>query len=200
MNLFWLALAAREAALAHVDKHVVKMILETTQLLYTAQHANHADAAWREAAPIVASTQTRGYRLTHLNHPCSIWVRQSMFHYNRTVELGLALCEEYTHRYLKKHACEEHLVWLRANPPPFPNAKLDVAPPLAMPDEYKTVIPTQPFGEHTWTDVVNSYRAYYIGAKHAFAKWTKREQPEWWGVKRKRSAAAPPKKKRKKVT
>jgi hypothetical protein len=42
-------------------------------------------------------------------------------------------------------------------------------PPMAMPDEYKVGY-----------SVVQSYRNYYIGAKADFAKWTKREIPEWF--------------------
>jgi hypothetical protein len=39
MNIFVLSRCPRAAARLHCDKHVVKMILETAQLLYTARGA-----------------------------------------------------------------------------------------------------------------------------------------------------------------
>lgn len=47
------------------------------------------------------------YRLTHKNHPCSIWTRKSKANYMWLAELGLELCTEYTHRYDKIHKTEQ---------------------------------------------------------------------------------------------
>ena len=62
MNIFMLHQEPQIAAQYHCDKHVVKMILESAQLLCTA--LNEA------GVPMP-------YRVTHKNHPCSIWVRES---------------------------------------------------------------------------------------------------------------------------
>lgn len=73
MNVFALDLSPKTAARYHCDAHVVKMILETTQMLSTAH--------WMRG--------TRGpYRPTHANHPCSVWVRESTANYKWLHELG----------------------------------------------------------------------------------------------------------------
>lgn len=60
MNIFYLDKDPKLCAQYHCDKHVVKMILESAQLLCTAVN----EAAGKEVAP---------YKSTHVNHPCSIW-------------------------------------------------------------------------------------------------------------------------------
>lgn len=73
------------AARYHCDKHVVKMIVETCQLLCTAHHLHGS-----EQPP---------YRKTHVNHPCAIWARESRANYDWLIQLGFALSDEYTLRY-----------------------------------------------------------------------------------------------------
>ena len=43
--------------------------------------------------------------------------------------------------------------------------------PQCMPEEYKVT-----------NDPITAYRSYYIGEKNGFAKWTKREVPEWFQI------------------
>jgi hypothetical protein len=106
MNIFFLDFCARLAAIHHCDKHVVKMILETAQLLYCAHWV------------IDPSRLPSGaYKKTHPNHPCAIWVRESGANYRWLCELGLALCDEFTFRYGGVHKTRKHLEWLAANPP-----------------------------------------------------------------------------------
>jgi hypothetical protein len=155
MNIFFLSLNPRTAAEHHCDKHVVKMILESAQLLYCAQH--------------MVSPQTippGAYKKTHPNHPCGIWVRESMENYMWLCELGLALCAEYTFRYGRIHKTQAHLEWLNANPPPLPRLGITVIR-QAMPIEYKR------------PDPVDAYRAYYLGAKQRMLNYTKRSPPEF---------------------
>lgn len=153
MNIFILDWDVRKCAHYHCDKHVVKMILETAQLLCTAHHS-------------VGSTSEPPYRIVHKNHPCSIWTRKSLSNYLYLAELGLALCEEYTFRYDKKHKSEEVIEWSIINKPNIEDIGF-TTPALAMPDIYKV------------DDVVQSYRNYYIGEKHQIFKWKKRNAPEW---------------------
>ena len=49
---------------------------------------------------------TTPYKLTHKNHPCSVWARTSLDNFKWLGELGLELCKEYTYRYDKVHKCE----------------------------------------------------------------------------------------------
>jgi hypothetical protein len=150
MNIFFLSFNPRIAAEHHCDKHVVKMILETAQLLYSAH-------------PVVPAN---GYKKTHVNHPCAIWTRESLDNYLWLCDLGLALCAEYTFRYGKIHKTQLHLEWLSANPPVLP--KIGVTEiRLAMPDEFKRPNP------------VEAYRAYYIGAKARLLRYSKRSPPDF---------------------
>ena len=156
MNIFVLSLNAREAAKMHLDKHVVKMILEYAQLLSTAHRILDEDV------------DERMYKLTHKNHPCTIWTRQSSSNYLFLYNLFCFLCEEYTYRYGKIHLTEKKLKdVLKKLPENIPEGTITTWA-QAMPDEYKD------------KSVVQAYRNYYIGAKKDFAKWTKAPMPYWF--------------------
>jgi hypothetical protein len=150
MNIFFLSFNPRIAAEHHCDKHVVKMILETAQLLYS-------------AFPIVPAN---GYKKTHVNHPCAIWTRESLDNYMWLCALGLALCDEYTFRYNKVHKTQSHLHWLVVNPPELPAIGITEIR-QAMPIEYKRPNP------------IEAYRAYYIGAKTRLLTYSKRSAPDF---------------------
>lgn len=157
MNIFVLDLDPKLAAQQQIDKHVVKMVLETTQMLSTAH--------W-----LLGSTGP--YRATHAKHPCTIWTAQSLENYSWLAQHGIALAEEYTARYGKTHACESHLRRLAANPPSsFPMTGLQPFAIAMNKEQYGScVVPG---------DAVTSYRNYYRAAKAGFASW-KRNQPSWW--------------------
>jgi hypothetical protein len=140
-------------AIMHADKHVVKMILETCQMLCTAHH-------------ITNSEYVPPYKPTHKNHPCSIWVRSSRKNYRWLVKLGLELCKEYTYRYGKIHKCQAYIKDMRKNIPPIPSIGF-TQPAQAMPDMYRG------------KDVVESYRAYYFFEKQELHSWKKRNVPDW---------------------
>jgi hypothetical protein len=140
----------------HCNKHVVKMIVETAQLLSTAHHVldGHGDGL---------------YKMTHKNHPSAIWCRQTDSNYVWLWCLLVSLCKEYTHRYGKIHKCQYDGLVGRLLSLPTNIKRGDFTPPTpAMPDEYKTA------------DVIQSYRNYYNGSKASFAKWTDRPTPEWF--------------------
>ena len=88
MNIFMLDQDPVKAAKYHADKHVIKMILESAQLLCTAINNHHGK-------------QVMPYKTTHLNHPCSLWVRESRDNALWLVDLTQALNQEYKHRYLR---------------------------------------------------------------------------------------------------
>lgn len=161
MNIFYLSNEPSECAKQHCDKHVVKMILETAQLLSNAHHMLDGDQVIK---PI--------YKLTHKNHPSAIWTRASETHYKWLWALLAELCKEYTHRYGKVHKVERDglIQVLKIAPKNIPSTSWVSDPPPAMPDEYKV------------RDVVQSYRNYYVGAKKSFARWTNREVPQWFNA------------------
>jgi len=139
----------------HSDRHVIKMILESAQLLCGVHHV------------IEENTDEVPYRLSHKNHPCSIWARENISNYLWLCELGLELCKEYSYRYGKRHKSQDVIEWCLTNPPSLPEEDF-TEPPKAMPEEYKV------------DDVVQSYRNYYLGDKKYFSKWKKREVPYWF--------------------
>jgi hypothetical protein len=104
------------------------------------------------------------YKKTHPNHPCSIWIRESVENYRWLSDLGLALCNEYTYRYEKRHKTQDHLEWLSTNIPPLPKIERTKFR-MAMPDEFKC------------EDPVLAYHSYYIGAKERMLKFSKRPTP-----------------------
>jgi hypothetical protein len=155
MNIFILDYNTKKCAQYHCDKHVVKMILETAQLLCGVHHMTP------QVTPQVP------YKLSHKNHPCAIWARESLSNYLYLCDLGLELCKEYTYRYGKRHKSQQVIEWCMINKPQIPDIDF-TTPPKAMPDEYKVI------------DVVESYRNYYMGAKKNFAVWKNRNIPEWF--------------------
>lgn len=95
MNIFVVDKDPVAAAIALMDKHVVKMSLETAQILSTIN-----------GGP---------YTPTHENHPCVKWARAAAGNYAWLVKHGLALCDEYTFRFGKVHKCRE-VIWLLEEP------------------------------------------------------------------------------------
>jgi hypothetical protein len=158
MNIFVLDNDPYQAAQYHCDKHVVKMILETAQLLCTAHRELDGDD----------NVDPDLYRKTHKNHPSAKWVRESNNNYNWTWCLLDGLCKEYTLRYGKTHLTETKLLNKLQQLPHNIHIGYKTTQPQCMPDEYK--------GDNT----VDAYRKYYIGAKSNFAKWKNTPRPEWW--------------------
>lgn len=148
MNIFVLDNQPTQAAIYQCDKHVVKMILETAQML---------------------STIAGGpYKPTHAHHPCTLWAGATHDNFIWLKVHGLALCNEYTHRYGKRHKC--HDVILNIYTPDHLLDKIGLTPfAQAMPEEFKS------------DDAVEAYRKYYHTKQH-FCKWTNRNPPDWWNA------------------
>ena len=168
MNLFLLSLNVCECSRWHCDKHVVKMILEIVQMLYTSWHVNNPHDPRLMHAPLCISSGKNGYKKSHMNHPMAKWMRHSRGNYRFAVRLASALCLEFKFRYGKYHACTEHVLWLSSNLPHFEKIEMTTVP-QCMPDEYKVE-----------GDSVQAYRNYYMGAKRSFATWKHRGPPPWW--------------------
>ena len=161
MNIFILDKDIDKCAEAHVDRHVIKMILESAQMLCTAHHACPTDATRPE----------KFYKQAHLNHPSTIWVRTTVANYEWMIIHALALCEEYTHRYGKIHSTNALLNDVLSNAPKNIKQEGWREPPPAMQHYPQCIVQG---------DSIQSYKNYYNEAKAYFAKWSKREQPEWF--------------------
>lgn len=153
MNIFVLDNDPATAAQAQCDRHVVKMVLESAQLM---------------SGCYVEPPSFSIYKKTHLNHPCAVWARSSAENFAWLGQHALALAAEYTYRYGKKHASEDLLRKMVESPPDLRSAGLTPFA-QAMPDEYRS------------PNTVEAYRRYYVGGKRAIASWKKtRSAPEWW--------------------
>jgi len=154
MNIFVLDYNPKICAKYHCDRHVVKMILESAQILSTVINSK------------LKMEVTDLYKSTHVNHPVVKWVKKSKQNFDWLLELSLYLCDEYNDRYEKTHKSLKVLERCALFSKIFRDKGLTPFA-LCMPDEYKT------------NDVVESYRNYYIAEKR-FAKWKKGNIPEWW--------------------
>ena len=150
MNIFVLDKNPHVAAMYACDRHVVKMILESAQMLCSVQPEG-----------------TAPYKRAFYNHPCTKWVRASSANYDWLIEHARALCAEYSRRYDKVHKSEEVIDWCDANRPELPDVGLTPFA-QAMPEDYKN------------EDAVEAYRTYYRNDKRRFATWKDVDPPTWF--------------------
>jgi len=161
MNIFYFSEDPVVSAKAQPDKMLVKMPLETAQMLCTAHRILDGDDYADEVGL---------YKKAYMNHPCTIWARECSGNYWWLYKHFLALGNEYSYRYKRTHASVKKLAdALYVMPKNITRGFMtDVA--QAMPDEYKN------------EDSILAYRNYVINEKH-YAKWEKgRNKPSWWEV------------------
>lgn len=151
MNIFVLDKDPKTAATMACDKHVVKMILETAQML---------------CAVGINKGYEMPYKATHKHHPCTLWAGASHANWAWLIEHGLALCAEYTVRYGKVHKSQQIIEHARDINILFDEQQLTPFA-QAMPPQYRNDC------------AVTAYRAYYLGEKARFATW-KTQTPKWW--------------------
>ena len=166
VNIFIVHADPVVAAQSLCDKHVVKMPLETAQMLCSVWHRY----GYGDKVP---------YKEAYKNNPCTVWAGDKNPNYNWLWRHGMALCKEYTKRYSKVHKCQQVIeavkpftrIWLL----PFIMDNEEsrfIAHPQCMPYEYKAA-----------NNPIEAYRNYYRGAKAKFARWDKgTPAPDWWNV------------------
>lgn len=175
INIFYIHTDPVIAAQELVDRHVVKMILESCQLLSTAHRildgveyvalspAGRKVKRWR----LHDSREDVLYSATHINHPSAVWVRQSAANYRWLYDHLHAMIHEYAYRYGKLHKCNDLLYPLFNVPDNIPQVPFS-APPPAMDTKY--IISE---------DAVENYRNYYREGKKHLHGWKKRQVPNW---------------------
>jgi hypothetical protein len=182
LNIFILDTDPKKAAEYHCDKHVVKMILESCQMLSTAHWIKLLENNGKNIADfkkmkilkeyLYENTDKKlqpPYKLTHHRHPCTIWTHQTKQNYEWHLSLLYHLCKEYTLRYKKTHKSEQYYKWFKDNlPVNIDNDKLQQFP-ICMKEEYKIS-----------KDPVVCYKFYYIFDKSRFAKWKYTKIPVWY--------------------
>ena len=165
MNIFVTDPDPVKSAQCLPDKHVVKMPLESCQML-----AIVASTKWGHGfgkLPKLDGTPYLTDKGAFRGHPCTIWAQEN---YRWLIEHGLALCAEYTHRYGKVHSCQHTLEHAKMI---FPPSNGEVTPfARAMPDEFKY---------DTSIDTITAYKNY-IGSKPWVASNYLRDpsrKPDW---------------------
>jgi len=176
MNIFVLHDDPEVCARYHVDKHVVKMIVESAQMLSTVM---------RERANI-----DFGYKSCYINHPCTRWAGETFGNWHWLLKLGIWLGREYTHRFGKRHATSDVLLGVRDHMHRMSNRlPVQYVPkfgPFLACNNRGTVLGDDsgmsPFyacvsERFKKYDPVTAYRLYYYFQKVRLHKWTKRGVP-----------------------
>ncbi len=166
MNIFVLDECPVQSAQMQCDKHIVKMPLETAQMLCSVFH-RHGQG---DKVP---------YKEAHKNHPCTLWAGDSADNFCWLVQHGMELCFEYTRRYNKIHKCQQVIMDLRETDwGTLQYQDMEKTPhPQCMPDEYKST------ELRIHSNTVRAYRRYYVNDKKDIAKWEKgRPMPDWYDV------------------
>jgi hypothetical protein len=178
MNIFVLDPNPIHAALDMVDKHVVKMILETAQLLSTAhriidgyEYIDKTETGRKVKRWIIPDLREESlYKATHINHPSAVWARENDANYTWLSLHFSALLYEYKYRYEKIHATEALQPLLHY--PPLKIKHVDNLEPtsfaIAMDEQYRIS-----------NDPVECYRHYYKVGKAHLHSWKKRGPPSW---------------------
>ena len=162
MNIFFLDERPDKCAEMHNDKHCVKMILESAQMLSTAHRELDGDV------PDIL------YKSTHKNHPSTIWARSSKQHYDWLFRLFRMLSAEYSIRY-SEHNFKVHKSWDKLGKilETAPKNIVDngfVPPPQCMPDHCKK------------PNTIDAYRNYYMIEKANISTWKYTNTPKWWTI------------------
>ena len=103
MNIFVTSSNPKESAKVLPDKHIVKMPLETCQMLsiVASEKWGHGYGTLPKANGKPYATERGAFR----NHPCTVWANETVANSRWLLTHGLALCEEYSNRYGKIHTC-----------------------------------------------------------------------------------------------
>ena len=158
MNLFASNPCPIKSAQEQATPLLIKMVLESCQLLSTAH--------------VVLDGKQVAYKATHQNHPSSIWTRQSKANYLWLFEHFKALCDEYEYRTGKVHKSVEHIKTLSKNPVSIDDKPLSDFVYVG-PDEFRM---------KSLTCVHGAYKLYL---KSKYQDWQsrtdKRQMPVSWG-------------------
>ena len=206
MNIFILSYIPFLCAKMHSDLHLIKMILETTQLLSTCYRFLNGERPKLKSKKLLEKMNNdnpvlyydnkwilkcekecnkKPLKMTHYNHGCSIWLRQRINNFIWLCKLGLELCKEKKLRLPNKnpHCCEKLILWYLKNPP---NTNL-----FKEKNKYKISVPYLAISgfwdckiknSDPYKEVLLSYRKYYKAKETiniVYYKWKPERKPKW---------------------
>ena len=170
MNIFVTDPSPTLSARCLPDKHIVKMPLETCQMLsiVCSKKWGHDYGELHRINGEPYKTEKGAFR----NHPCTIWANASLENTWWLLAHGLALCNEYSWRYGKIHSCEKTLVEATEIIPPAPRPYLPKSFTFAGPDEYKY---------DTSIDTFTAYKRYISSKPWAASNYLRdpSRKPHW---------------------
>ena len=179
MNIFYLSPNPVVAAQMACDKHVVKMVVESAQMLSTAHRMLDGEQVIVPSKSgkrmvkqwlLSDARDTLLYKSAHPNHPSTVWTRLSSGNYQWHYEYFVALCDEYTHRYGKVHMTDTKLRNALATHPTNIHQGRQTTMALAMNQNPECQFPNDP---------IKSYRMFYK-TKSFKMVWTNRNVPTWY--------------------
>ena len=174
MNIFVTDPCPRKSAVVLPDKHVVKMPLESCQMIsiiYSKWYFNWEEIHRKDGLPY--STQKGAFR----NHPCTQWAAKNHYNLAWLIQHGCALCTEYLHRYGKVHTCAKTLFEAKKM---FHRIVGDSITCSSMADNFARAMPDE-FKYDTSIDTFTAYKMY-VSSKPWVASNYLRDQsrkPNW---------------------
>ena len=174
MNIFVTDPSPIVSAQVLPDKHIVKMPLECCQML-----AIVASKEWGHDFGHLPRADGKHYKTkkgAFRNHPCTIWANEYVLNWRWLIRHGLALCEEYSHRYGKIHTCLRTLAYANSIFPyadPTGRSGRDPTPfARAMPDEFK---------HDTSIDTFTAYKNYISSKPWVASNYLRKpsRKPDW---------------------
>jgi len=187
MNIFWLLEDMQDYegnAKLLMDQHVVKMALEAIQVAYAVLYALDATYLIQEA-PIVVNKkgeQQHGYKVTHKNHPITLWAGKCKANLLATLNHARAISNEYTVRYKKVHSVHKHIEWFFSIIDRIPFSEEQkimkmTIPPACIPDEYKSNKPIAlQYLDMYIHEKLKKARYYHTNPPFIFKKYLKASQ------------------------
>lgn len=182
MNIFILHEDPVIAAQLQCNKHIVKMTLESAQMLSTAHRmldgytiqgiSKSGKRSVKHWTHPNKELDTILYKAVHFSHPCTVWTMETSSNYIWHYQHFVALCDEFQYRYNKKHMSDDKLrVILKTIPSNIKIGPLTIHP-LAMGSNPECMDKEDP---------VKSYRSFYQTKQARFKmEWSKRDVPNWF--------------------
>lgn len=161
MNIFVTNEHPKLAAESLDDKRVIKMVLESVQMLCTAMNYHGATQA--------------PYKSTHVNHPSNIWARATRGNFMWLYWHATELMNQYEYAYDKMHKCTDYMDLIFEAARFIPDGGITPFANCAANSEkgvsYKHL-----------TDVTEAYRRYLVDRWNGDMRkptWKNRNMPFW---------------------
>lgn len=197
MNIFILDDDIQLCAQAHSDIHVNKMATEAGQILTSAfawvlgSYSEVPSSRPGKTKKVFHRPFEDGWGVSHPYHPATLWCAESYGAARYTSLLGLALCNEWKHRFGKIHGAYASIEMLTRMVGLHALKFAVIEPP-----QHIIAFDKDKYASCIRDSVVESYRAYYnhtkLHLKGRPATWTNRPIPSWIDMEKLSCAQATP--------